>query len=114
MENDCLFCKIISGEIPAKKVFEDDNMIIINDINPIAPIHYLLIVKNHYASLFEQSIEQSHILGECLNKLSIMKSSLGLDNGYRLIINQGKDAGQTVNHLHVHILSGKELGWNKL
>ncbi len=113
MEN-CLFCKMISGEIVTTKVYEDDDMIIIKGINPIAPIHYLLIVKEHYALLSEQCIEQARKLGECLHKLSIIKGSLGLTNGYRLIINQGADAGQTVHHLHVHILAGKELKWDKL
>ena len=113
MEN-CLFCKMISGEFETTKVYEDDNMILINDINPIAPIHYLLIVKEHYALIEEQSEEQAKKLGECLHKLSEIKESLGIYNGYRLIINQGADAGQTVHHLHVHILAGKELKWDKL
>lgn len=113
MEN-CLFCKIIRGEILADRIFEDEKMLIIKDINPIAPVHYLLIVKEHYALLNQQSLEECHILGECLHKLSIMQSSIGLDNGYRLIINQGENAGQSVQHLHVHILSGKILGWDNL
>lgn len=113
MEN-CIFCKMVSGEFETTKYYEDENMIIIKDINPIAPIHYLLIVKEHYALLSEQSIEQSQKLGECLHKLSSLKDLLGLTNGYRLIINQGEDAGQTVKHLHVHILAGKELNWDKL
>lgn len=114
MEENCLFCKMIKGDITSSKVFENDNMIIIKDINPIAPIHYLLIVKEHYQFLNQQSIEQAHKLGECLHKLSIMQSTLGLDKGYRLIINQGEFAGQSVHHLHVHILSGKELKWEQL
>jgi histidine triad (HIT) family protein len=114
MENNCVFCKIVEKVIPSTKIFEDDNMIIIRDINPIAPLHYLLIVKEHYGSLHQQSIAQAHILGECLNKLSIIKSSLGLEKGFRLIINQGENAGQTVDHLHVHIVGGKKLDWNQL
>ena len=109
--NDCLFCKMIKGEIPVKKVYEDDDMIIINDINPKAPKHMLLIVKTHYKYLLEQNESQALTLGRCLHRLSTMKCELGLDDGYRLVINQGDDAGQTVPHLHVHILGGKKMGW---
>jgi len=109
---ECLFCKMINGEVPVKKVYEDDNMIIINDINPKAPIHYLAIVKNHYKTIIEQNESDSHILGECINKIAQLTSELGLYNGYRLVINQGDDAGQTVPHLHIHILAGKNMDWN--
>ena len=105
---------MVSGEFETTKYYEDENMIIIKDINPIAPIHYLLIVKDHYALIADQNENQSKILGECLYKLSLIKNDLGLTNGYRLVINQGEDAGQTVKHLHVHILGGKELNWDKL
>ena len=111
MEN-CLFCKMISGEIPVKKVYENKDMIIINDINPQAPIHYLMIVKHHYKLLSEQKNEDVKILGECLHKLAELRCELGLDGGYRLVINQSDDAGQTVPHLHVHILAGKKMDWN--
>ena len=112
--DNCIFCKMISGEIEVKKYYEDDKMIIIKDINPIAPQHYLLIIKEHYKYLAEQSENQTKILGECLHTLSGLAHTLGLDGGYRLIINQGDDAGQSVPHLHVHILGGKELLWEKL
>lgn len=108
---DCIFCKIIKKEIPSQIVFEDENMIIFKDINPAAPIHYLAVIKQHFASLFEMSSTQSALLGECLHKISLIKGALGLDEGYRLVINQGKNGGQTVNHLHVHILGGKKLNW---
>lgn len=111
MEN-CLFCKMIKGEIDTKKVYEDNDMIIINDISPKAPKHMLLIVKSHYKYLIEQKPHEVDILGRCLHKLSTMKCELGLDEGYRLVINQGDDAGQTVPHLHVHILGGKKMGWD--
>lgn len=114
MDNNCIFCKIIAGQIPCEKLYEDDNMIIIKDINPIAPIHYLLIIKEHYATLDKQDINQTNVLGQCLNKVSILKSTLGLEDGYRLVINQGKNGGQEVDHLHVHILGGKSLDWQKL
>ena len=108
---DCLFCKMIKGEIPVKKVYEDDKMIIINDINPKAPIHYLAIVKEHYKMLIEQRGNDAIVLGECINKIANLTSELGLYNGYRLVINQGEDAGQTVPHLHIHILAGKTMNW---
>lgn len=109
---DCLFCKMVSGEIEVKKVYEDENMIIIKDIEPKAPLHYLAIVKNHYAKLIEQTPEDAVVLGKCLNKIGQLRSELGLYNGYRLVINQGEDAGQSVHHLHVHILAGKKMDWN--
>ncbi len=111
---DCIFCKIVKGDILVKKFYEDENMIIIKDIEPIAPIHYLLILKTHYKLISEQNNNQAKILGECLFKLSTISTQLGLDGGYRLIINQGDDAGQSVPHLHVHILGGKSLNWEKL
>jgi histidine triad (HIT) family protein len=109
--DNCIFCKIINGEIKANKVYEDENCIIIKDLNPIAPIHLLMIPKNHYARLEEASVSEAMELSFMLNKLSQIKNDLGLEKGYRLIINQGDDAGQTVQHLHIHILGGKKLSW---
>lgn len=110
--SDCLFCKFVKGEIEVKKIYEDENMIIINDIAPQAPIHYLAIVKNHYKFIMEQSQDDAVILGKCINKIAKLSSELGLYNGYRLVINQGDDAGQSVEHLHIHILAGKKMDWN--
>jgi histidine triad (HIT) family protein len=107
--NDCVFCRIINGDIKSDKVFEDENCIIIKDIKPLAPIHYLLIPKNHYAKLEEATVSEVMELAFMLNKLSQMKDDLGLQNGYRLMINQGEDGGQVVQHLHIHILGGKKL-----
>jgi histidine triad (HIT) family protein len=109
--NDCIFCKIIKGEIPTKKFYEDKHCIIIEDINKIAKKHYLLIPKNHYALLEEAKLKDQISLGKSLKKLTTLKQELGLENGYRLIVNQGKDAGQTVHHLHLHILGGELLRW---
>ena len=106
---NCIFCKIIAGEIPANKVYEDDNMIIIKDIAPQAKIHYLLIPKEHYANIIEMNEKQAKVLGKCLNTLSKQISQLGLDNGFRLVSNCGKDAHQSVGHLHIHILGGEQL-----
>lgn len=109
MEN-CIFCKIIRGEIPSVKVYEDDDMVIINDIAPQAKKHYLLLPKKHYANIIEMSEEDAVTLGRCLKKLSTLVDKLGLENGFRLVSNKGENAFQTVQHLHVHILGGEKLG----
>ena len=108
---DCLFCKMISGEIPVNKVYEDQDMIIIRDIDPKAKNHFLCIPKSHFKLLAEMNEEQSLMVKRCLQKIPTLKNELELENGYRLVINQGDDAGQTVFHLHIHILSGQKMGW---
>lgn len=110
MEN-CLFCKIIAGEIPATKMYEDENMVIFKDIEPKAKNHFLCVPKSHFKLLAEMNEEQSKMLKACFEKISQLQKLLGLENGYRLVINQGDDAGQTVFHLHIHILSGQKMGW---
>ena len=110
--DDCLFCKFANKEISTNIVYEDKDMIIINDISPKAPVHMLLIPKVHYKYLHEQNEANAKALGVCLYKLSTLRCELGLDDGYRLVINQGDNAGQTVPHLHVHILAGKKMDWN--
>ncbi len=104
---DCIFCKIIKGDIPSTRVYEDDEMIIIKDIAPQMPIHLLMIPKVHFATVDQMTSEQGEILGRCFYKLGTMKEKLGLQDGYRLIMNQGANACQTVPHLHVHILAGE-------
>ena len=110
MEN-CLFCKIIAGEIPATKVYEDDDMLIFKDIDPKAKNHHLCIPKSHFKLLEEMNEAHAELVKKCLKKIPTLKKELGLENGYRLVINQGEDAGQTVFHLHIHILSGQKMGW---
>lgn len=105
----CIFCSIISGEIPSAKMYEDDNMVIIKDIEPKAERHFLMIPKNHYKLLADMTEKDQIILGKCLKKVSELQELLGLEKGYRLIINQGDDAGQTVFHLHIHILTGQKM-----
>lgn len=107
--DDCVFCKIIANKIPAEKVFEDESCIIIKDINPKAKIHLLLIPKTHYARLEQATVSEAMELAFMLNKLASMKDSLGLEKGYRIIINQGEYGGQEVEHLHIHILGGEKL-----
>lgn len=105
----CIFCKIIAGEIPSDKVYEDDDMIIIRDINPQAKIHYLMIPKQHFANIIEMTDEQSLIVARMLKTLSGLVDGLGLSGGFRLVSNKGKDACQSVEHLHIHILGGEQL-----
>ena len=108
---DCLFCKFVSGEIPVNKVYEDDKMIIIRDINPQAKNHFLAIPKKHFKYLAEMTEEDGELVGRILKTIPALEDLLELKNGYRLVINQGDDAGQTVPHLHIHILSGQKMGW---
>ena len=110
MEN-CIFCKIIAGEIPATKMYEDDDMIIIRDIEPKAKNHFLCIPKTHFKLLADMTEKEAEQVKRCLKKIPELKELLQLENGYRLVINQGDDAGQTVFHLHIHILSGQKMGW---
>ncbi len=109
---DCLFCKFAKGDIPVDKVYENENFFIIKDINPQAVNHYLAIPKMHFKYLAEMTAEDADKLAEMLSTIPKLEKLLKLENGYRLVINQGDDAGQTVPHLHVHVLSGQKMGWN--
>lgn len=105
----CVFCKIINKEIPSKIRYEDDRMMIIEDISPQAKLHFLLLPKEHFANIIEMSEAQSLQLGRCLKKLSELVPILGLEGGFRLISNCGANACQTVEHLHIHILGGEQM-----
>ena len=108
---DCLFCKIIKGEIPSKKVYEDDDVYAFYDIHPAAPIHILVIPKKHISSLVEIEKEDEALIGKIYTVINKIADEKGFkNNGYRVIVNCGKDGGQEVMHLHFHILAGKELG----
>ena len=107
--SDCIFCKIANGEIPSTKLYEDDDMIIIKDLNPQAPVHLLLIPKEHYANIIEMSDAQAQTPAKCVKKLSALTDQLGLQNGFRLVSNKGEDGRQSVGHLHIHILGGAKL-----
>ena len=109
---DCLFCKFISGEIPVSKVYEDDDFIIIRDINPQCKNHFLAIPKTHYKFLADMSEKEAETLAVILKKIPTLVSELELKGGYRIVVNQGDDACQTVPHLHIHILSGEKMGWD--
>ena len=109
--DDCLFCKFAKGEIPVNKVYEDEDFIVIRDVNPQAKNHFLAIPKTHFKLLSEMSENDAERLKRILKKIPTLEKELELKNGYRLVINQGDDAGQTVPHLHIHILSGQKMGW---
>lgn len=111
MKDNCLFCKIIKGEIPSAKVYEDDVMLVFKDIAPKAKVHLLAVPKVHFALLAEADAEGAKALAHIFKKIPEVAAQNGCDNGYRLIINQGEAAGQTVHHLHVHILGGQPLEW---
>ncbi len=108
---ECIFCKIIKGEIPSKKVYEDDEILAFYDIDPAAPIHILFIPKKHITSLLQIEKEDEALIGKIYSKINEVAKQLKIENeGYRVIVNCGKDAGQEVMHLHFHMLAGKKLG----
>lgn len=107
--NNCIFCKIAAGEIPAAKVYEDEKMLVFKDIEPKAKVHLLAIPKVHFAYLSELDAKKAEILGYMFTKIPGIAAANGCENGYRLIINQGADSGQAVFHLHIHILGGQKL-----
>ncbi len=106
--SDCIFCKIIAGEIPSTKRYEDDFVIVFNDLHPQAPVHFLAVPKIHIACAADIAPENSVYVAKCFE--AIAKLSKDSDTGFRIINNCGEDAGQTVKHLHFHVLAGKKLG----
>ena len=107
---DCIFCKIVNGEIPSNKVYEDDTVLAFHDIAPQMPVHVIVIPKMHIASAAEVNEDNSAVIGHIFEVIPKIAKDLGLDNGFRIINNCGKDGGQTVGHIHFHILGGKTLG----
>lgn len=111
IDNNCIFCKIIKGEIPSVKVYEDDKMLVFKDVEPKAKVHLLAIAKDHFKLFEEMDDSRAETLKYIMTKIPQIAKENGCKNGYRLVINQGDDAGQTVFHLHVHILGGEPLPW---
>jgi len=110
--SNCLFCKIIAREIPASIVYEDDHVLAFNDINPQAPTHVLIIPKRHIASLNELREGDDQIVGELVRRAAAIAGERGHDGaGYRTVFNTNRDAGQTVFHIHLHLLGGRSLTW---
>ena len=106
---DCIFCKIIRGEIPSNKVYEDDEILAFKDINPMAPVHILVIPKKHIESADEISEEDELLIGKIFTVIKRLAKENNLDNGYRIVNNCGEDGGQAVKHLHFHLLGGRKL-----
>lgn len=109
--NDCLFCKIIEGKIPSKKVYEDDRTFVFEDIRPQAPTHVLIIPKKHIVGLDQASEADAEIIGYCQLVAAKIARDRKLEKGYRTVYNVGPDAGQSVFHLHLHLLGGRSLAW---
>lgn len=109
--SDCIFCKIASGEIPSNKVYEDDKILSFYDLDPQAPVHVLIIPKKHIGSLDEATEEDKELLSYIMLKIKDIAKSLELENGYRVVINTGEDGGQTVHHLHFHLLGKRSMIW---
>lgn len=110
--NDCLFCRIAAGEIPATVVHQDEHLVAFRDINPQAPVHILLIPREHVASLDAAGPDHGALLGHLLLTARTLARSEGIaEDGYRAVLNVGADGGQTVHHLHLHVLGGRGLGW---
>ncbi|MCL2227410.1 MAG: histidine triad nucleotide-binding protein [Oscillospiraceae bacterium] len=108
--SDCIFCNIIAGKIPSTRVYEDESIYAFRDISPQAPIHILVITKEHVESAAKLNVGNSHLAAKCFEAIAIIAESEGLKDGFRVITNAGKAGGQTVPHLHFHILGGKTLG----
>ena len=107
----CLFCKIISGEIPSKKVYEDEHTFAFEDIDPKAPTHVLIIPKKHLGGLKEATAEDAEIIGRCHLVGAQIGRDRQIEDGYRTVLNVGPKSGQSVFHLHVHLLGGRDLRW---
>jgi histidine triad (HIT) family protein len=111
MSADCLFCRIAAGEIPATRVHDDDLVFAIRDINPQAPTHVLVIPRDHVVSAADLTEASGPLLGRLFAVAAEIAAREGLDGGWRLVSNVGPDAGQSVAHLHVHLLGGRAMGW---
>ncbi len=108
---DCIFCKIAAGQIPSTPVYQDEFVYAFADLNPQAPVHVLIVPREHMASLDEADEGRQSLLGHLLWAAAEIARQKGLGNGYRAVINTGKDGGQTVDHLHVHLLGGRAMSW---
>jgi histidine triad (HIT) family protein len=110
--NDCLFCNIIAGQIPASIVYQDDRMIAFKDINPQAPMHLLVVPRRHIATLNDVAADDDGLVGEMLRRAAALAAKQGLAaHGYRTVFNCNADAGQTVFHIHLHVLGGRKFAW---
>jgi histidine triad (HIT) family protein len=108
---DCLFCKIIAGKIPSRKVYEDERVFVFEDVNPQAPTHVLIVPKKHIAGLKEAGEEDAELIGHCQLVAARIGRERGIEFGYRTVYNVGPGSGQSVFHLHLHLLGGRKLSW---
>lgn len=108
---DCIFCKIVAGEIPSKAVYQDEQAYAFSDVNPQAPVHVLVVPRQHLASLDDGDASKRALLGHLLGTAAEIAREKGLGKGYRVVVNTGPDGGQTVDHLHLHLLGGRPMHW---
>ncbi len=111
MSQECIFCKIINGDIPAKLIYEDDDVVAFNDISPQAPTHILVIPRKHMAGPAEVTQADETLMGKLVKLGADLAKEAGLADGFRLVMNNGERAGQTVFHLHMHVLGGRNMTW---
>lgn len=109
--SDCLFCKIVKGDIPSKKVYEDEHTYAFEDIDPKAPTHVLIVPKKHVAGLKEARVEDAALIGQCHLAAAHIARERKIEDGYRTVLNVGPKSGQSVFHLHVHLIGGRDLRW---
>lgn len=109
--NDCLFCRIIAGEVPSTKIYEDENVYAFADIDPQAPFHAVIVPKEHITSTVELNADNSHYVAKIFEAVAKIAEQQKLENGFRVVNNCGKDGGQTVGHLHFHLLARRYLQW---
>lgn len=111
-KSECIFCRIVEGEVPARIVHQDEEILAFRDLNPQAPTHILLIPRAHVSSIAEMDVSQTTLAGRLLLAARSVARDAGLESsGYRLVVNHGSDGGQSVHHLHLHLLGGRALGW---
>ena len=105
---DCIFCRIARGEIPSRKVYEDDELMAFHDIQPSAPVHFLVIPKVHVENLYDADLQHQQVLGRMMGMVGALARAQGLDDGFRVVVNNGRVGRQEVYHLHIHVLGGPE------
>lgn len=108
---DCLFCKLVAGDIPARKIYEDEHVLAFHDIAPQAPVHFLVIPKKHIATLNDLQEDDTHLAGHILFTAQRLAKELGCDEGFRVVMNCNEMGGQTVYHIHMHVLGQRSLSW---
>ena len=108
MSHDCIFCRIVRGELPSRKVYEDEDILAFHDIRPLAPVHFLIIPKVHVVNLYDADMKHQDVLGKILGMAGQLAREQGLEDGFRTVINNGRIGGQEVYHLHLHVLGGPQ------